>query len=150
MKSKIPPPVFVIDSREQLPFSFPNAIVEALPTADYSVQGFTDQIAVERKSLPDLAGCIGGERARFQRELLRLSQIQYRALVVEATLANTLSPAYRQLHPQAILGSLVAWSLKYQLPIWFASERDLAQQLTAKLLTKAYEYALNSKEAASE
>jgi hypothetical protein len=33
-------PLIVIDSREQRPFTFPNAITKALATGDYSVDGF--------------------------------------------------------------------------------------------------------------
>jgi ERCC4-type nuclease len=45
------------------------------------VQGFADQIAVERKSLADLFGTLGQGRERFERELVRLSAHQYAAVV---------------------------------------------------------------------
>jgi DNA excision repair protein ERCC-4 len=131
----------IIDSREQLPYRFDGAITKALPTADYSVEGFSDRIAIERKSLSDLLGCIGGERRRFQAELGRLAQIRYRALVVEAGLSDLLTPGRSEIHPSAVLGSLVAWSWRYSLPIWFADNRRLAQMVTERLLTKAAKYA---------
>ena len=39
----------IVDSREQLPYEFEGAISKA-PTADYSVVGFENQIALERKA----------------------------------------------------------------------------------------------------
>src|SRR5689334_21362187 len=101
MRAKLPGPAFVIDSREQQPYSLADAITAALPTGDYSLAGRSD-VAFERKSVGDLLGCIGGERDRFERELTRLSEIRYRGLIIEGTLKETMSPAFRRLHPNAI------------------------------------------------
>ena len=67
-------PVVVIDTREQLPFSFTNLRAErgSLVTGDYSLQNMTHLISVERKNLQDLLMCVGTARDRFKRELQRL------------------------------------------------------------------------------
>ena len=61
----------LIDSREQNPYSFSGFDVEpittALPSGDYSLPGFTDRVAVERKELNDLLGCLTHDRDRFKR-----------------------------------------------------------------------------------
>ena len=63
----------IIDTREQLPLELPlRSITDTLPTGDYSVSGFEDLICVERKSLPDLIGCMTSGRTRFERELQRM------------------------------------------------------------------------------
>lgn len=67
----------IIDTREQRPFAFlgQNGDIETergtLSLGDYSLAGLTDRVAVERKSLADLVMCLGKERERFQRELMR-------------------------------------------------------------------------------
>jgi len=48
---------------------------------------------------------------------------------------------YTDLHPSQILGSLVSWSINLRIPIWFCDNRDLAQTVTARLLSKAAKYA---------
>src|SRR5690349_5252947 len=99
-------PVIIIDSREQLPYPFAGAVIKALATADYSCEGYVDRIAIERKSLGDMFACIGQSRERFERELARLAQIEFRGLVIEATLEDALSSPFTKLHPSSILGSL--------------------------------------------
>jgi len=78
--------VALIDTREQAPLDLSPLRMESarLWTADYSVKGMTDRIAIERKSLPDYLVCIGGERERFERELMRLRAHETRAMVIEA------------------------------------------------------------------
>jgi len=76
-----------VDSRERLPFHFgPEVptVVCCLPAGDYSSPGYELRVAIERKSLQDLTMCCGAERARFVRELERLSRYERAAIVVEA------------------------------------------------------------------
>ena len=138
----------VVDSREQLPYSFDGAIRKALATGDYSVLSMEDSIAIERKSLSDLLGCIGAQRERFERELKRLHSIPFRALVVEATLRDLLT-APSQLHPNSIIGSLCSWIMKYQLPILFCGNRSMAERMTMRLLVKGAKYCSAAGSAAS-
>ena len=83
----------VRDSREQAPFTFSGLPVEvsvgALEAGDYSLHGFERRVAVERKELGDLVGCLGTDRERFQRELARLRGYDCAAVVVEAPAALT-------------------------------------------------------------
>jgi hypothetical protein len=123
-------PQISVDTREQRPYHFANAVIKALPTSDYSILGFEDRIGIERKALGDLLTCI--------------AKIQYRALVVEASLSDLLASGPSEIHPSARLGSLVAWSWKYGIGIWFAGNRELAQRLTHRLLLKAAQYATNN------
>ena len=66
----------LFDSREQLAYGFERYDCEvmqaALPVGDYSLPGFEDRIAIERKSLDDLIACLmGTNRDRFERELAK-------------------------------------------------------------------------------
>ena len=54
----------IIDNREQLPLDLSplQTVAGTLATADYSVRGLETVVAVERKSLSDMLGCIGQHR----------------------------------------------------------------------------------------
>ena len=97
----------LIDSREQSPLAFPGLATEraSLKTADYSCIAdgvdLRDVVALERKSVSDLLGCVGGQRDRFERELERLAQLRYRALVIEGTLADIVAATAGRQLPRA-------------------------------------------------
>jgi ERCC4-type nuclease len=70
----------LVDTREQLPFTFADlrsdardgrrplvvpTRIETLTTGDYSLDGSTDKIAIERKSCSDLLHSLGHDRDRF-------------------------------------------------------------------------------------
>jgi ERCC4-type nuclease len=131
--------VILIDSREQRPLRFEGAPtrVATLATGDYSIEGGADIVAIERKSLPDLFACIAGQRDRFERELERLAALKYGALVIEATMADVLAgcPPSR-VHPASAFGSLMSWSVKGRLPMFFCGDRRQAALTVSKLLEK--------------
>ena len=54
----------VIDTREKRPYSFPRSVVRGLPAGDYSIDGFEDRVAVERKTHADMYGSLGARRER--------------------------------------------------------------------------------------
>lgn len=125
----------VIDSREQLPFSFEHeryagTTIEAgtLDTGDYSLAGLTDRVAVERKSLSDLVACLGRERDRFIRELQRASALDAFAVVVEAGWPELATGRYRSLlNPHAACQSVAAFMARYRVPFIFAGTRSMAE-----------------------
>jgi DNA excision repair protein ERCC-4 len=138
-------PTILIDTREQLPLSLPNAELATLPTGDYSIrvgdQDYRDRIAVERKSLEDLFGCFGQSRDRFERELERLGALRFPAIVVEATLADVLhGTRFSQVNAQSAIGSLISWGVKYRIPIWMAGDRRMAAGTVRKILFAAVKY----------
>ncbi len=64
----------IVDTREQLPLDLSPLRVQTgtLDTGDYALAAAPDLIRLERKSLDDLLGCVGRERERFDREVMRL------------------------------------------------------------------------------
>jgi ERCC4-type nuclease len=105
----------LIDTREQALFTFSrfNGLeIEqaALPTGDYSLPGFEDRSAIERKSIEDLIGCLkGGNRKRFERELTRARNYELFAVVVEASMDDLSKGRYRsEMKPHAALQSIFA------------------------------------------
>lgn len=128
--------VAVIDTREQLPLDLAPLRSErgTLATGDYSVKGLEAEIALERKSLPDLLGCVGRDRERFDKEVKRLLAYPVRALVVEATWHELEAGHWRSgVRPQAAMGSVFGW-MAYGLPVIMAGNRAQAQKYISRML----------------
>ena len=127
----------VIDTREQLPYEFEDSITRTLQTGDYSIFGYEKQFTVERKSKADAYGSIGRGRTRYVKELERLSEIDYSAIVVEASLSNFVEPPrFSQLNPKSAINSLLAWSIRYGVHIYFADNRVMGNLLTVRILER--------------
>ncbi|MGO9175718.1 MAG: ERCC4 domain-containing protein [Desulfobaccales bacterium] len=132
----------LIDSREQTPFLFRSYDVTpevvGLPVGDYSLPGFQDRAAIERKSLNDLVGCLmNGNRERFERELARGRCYELFAVVVEANLSDVSQGRYRsEMKPQAALQSITAFIVRYRVPFLFCGNRAGAEYMTYSLLSK--------------
>lgn len=130
-----------IDTREQQPYDVPGAEVCTLPTGDYSIVGLLDRVAIERKSKADAYSSLGQGRARFRREFERLALLDYAAVVVEDSVPGFLHrPSYSKMNPRAAIGSLIAWSVRYRVPVYFAGDREHARALTLKLLEMYWRY----------
>lgn len=144
----VPPPVIVVDTREQQPYDFlrfrkwiGGTRAAALRDGDYTVEGCEGEFAVERKNLGDLVQSLGAARPRFVRALERLGSLRKKALVVEASLARAKTPyAMSEMAPNAVIGSLAAACARWDIQVVFASCRDLAEEWTASLLSKWWTY----------
>ncbi len=95
-KNKQPAFTLVEDTREQTPLTFPDGIAverDTLHTGDYSIRGYENCFAIERKSITDFAGTMmNGYEAntqnpplRFNNELERLKHFDLAAVIVTAT-----------------------------------------------------------------
>ena len=128
----------VVDSREQLPYELQTPTeTRALPVGDYSLIGGEHLIAIERKTIDDLIGCLTSDRERFERELYRGKSLDYFCLVVEASLSDLVNGNYRsQMNPKSAIQSLLAFSVRYRLPVFFCESREYGQRVTESLLLK--------------
>jgi len=125
----------VCDSREQWPFRFDGYPVEVavgtLEAGDYSLAGFERKVAVERKSLGDLIGCLSGDRARFEKELARLRGFDACAVVVESS-----QPTLRLGHYRSAMDAGSAWQSclafmqRFNVPFIWCNSRQDAEQVT--------------------
>ena len=129
-------PIQIIqDSREQTPFAFDGYPVEVavgtLEAGDYSLAGFERKVAVERKSLGDLIGCLSGDRARFEKELARLRGFDACAVVVESS-----QPTLRLGHYRSAMDAGSAWQSclafmqRFNVPFIWCNSRQDAEQVT--------------------
>lgn len=134
----------IIDNREQTPFWFNREFYQSrgvtseqgtLQIGDYSLAGLTDRVAIERKSLPDLVQCLGRERQRFERELIRARGLDVFAVVIEDTFESLGHGEYKsKLKPHSACQSVMSFTVKYGIPFLFAGSRLAAEYCTWSLL----------------
>ena len=140
--------IIAIDTREQRPFTFqsikpaaPDTVTQTLKTGDYSIVGLEDKVCVERKSLVDCFGSIGSGRERFEREMIRMSEMQYAALVIESSLSSIFvnPPRHTKMNPKSVFRTLIAWSQRYNIHVWPMWNRDAAEKVTYLILKRFYD-----------
>lgn len=142
MKFKFEDFTIIVDSREQRPWEFEDIkdICErgTLKTGDYSLKGYEDCIAVERKSIADFTGSIGRNRKRFAAEMERASKIKHFCVIVEGSWFDLFTGNYRsRLLPQSAVGSAIGIMARYGIPVIMAETRKQAEQLCVKFLRLA-------------
>lgn len=150
MARRYPPPRIVVDTREQRPWTFrTRAVVQAhgelavttctLSTGDYSVEGMTSVIAIERKSLPDFVQSTTRERERFWAELHRMRPLQHRAVIIEASIEDVWARTYRgAVEPLSVVMSAGAIMFDHGIPVIWAGSREDAERHAAWWLVRAW------------
>lgn len=144
MKVERDRPRILVDSREGLPWTFSPAVdVEmnvTLPTSDYSLAGATDICAIERKSIPDLVmSCASKERERFWECMRRLSQYQYKALIVEGSADEIWAGAYRSMaQPKSVMATTLAMQIDFGIGVVWAGTRTQAAWSCEWMLTRLH------------
>lgn len=131
--------VAVVDSREQCPLDLTSlrTVTGTLVTGDYSIQGLEHVVVVERKSLGDLLACVGRERERFDREIMRLLAYPVRAVVVEASWEDLEHGEWRgELRPDQVVGSVLGWNAA-GVPVLPVGDRNRANRYITRILVTA-------------
>lgn len=131
----------IIDTREQTPLDLQyklghrlNSETGTLYTGDYSIKGLEHHVAIERKSLDDLMGCIGKGRDRFEREIIRLKSYPVRGIVIESTWSQIELGIYRsRVKPNAAIGTLMGW-IAQGIPITMSEDHQRAGIFVARML----------------
>lgn len=140
MSRKITLPPLVIDTREQTPLTFPSMVEVkrgTLKTGDYSIQGYEDRFAVERKSLQDLVHTVIHDRERFERELERMREYPFRRIIVTAPYAVVARGGYpfSRANPRSVIASLNTFDVRYGVPTTFAAN---SSEAALRVLNWAY------------
>lgn len=121
-------PTVIIDSREQIPLPIRRLPVVAggLYSGDYSIAGFEYAFAVERKSIPDLVSCCAASnRERFENELHRLRGFEFKRLLIIGQRVQVECEDYQsKITPAAVLGSLAAWEIRFDVPVVWTDTPD--------------------------
>jgi ERCC4-type nuclease len=130
-------PTIIQDTQEKRPFVLTGYPVEIkkLPVGDYGIRSFSDwnnpAFIVERKSLSDLIGSLTNgkkrsekrRRERFMREIEKLRQFRFAALLIEASRADMEEHSYTsQATPQSILASLDAIQVRCGIHVLWAGD----------------------------
>jgi ERCC4-type nuclease len=146
--------IIIQDTREQTPFDFKNCdltgveiVTGTLKTGDYSLQGYEDKITIERKSLSDAYGTFGQGRERFERELERMAEYTYAAIVIENDWQSILRcpPSRSRLNPKTIFRSAIAWEQRYGVHFWTCINRAFAEKVTFVMLERFWKDQIEGK-----
>jgi len=128
-------PVILRDTREGLPLDrlFSPAVkveVASIGTGDYTLKGYSSQLAVERKSLPDLVHCCGHDRDRFMDQCRRMADYRVRMLVIEADEAEVVAGAYRSnIDYKSVVGAVRAVQMDYGVAAYWVGNQQGAAKL---------------------
>jgi ERCC4-type nuclease len=143
------PFAIAVDTREQQPFSFEGITVGknktpiVIPTqvatlkqGDYSIVGFENRVAIERKSIPDLCSTIFHGRDRFIRELERMDKMDFAAIIIEGDWADCqhYCALMTNANPVSLDGSVIAFQIRHKAQWLFRPGRYVAMKTTFKLL----------------
>jgi hypothetical protein len=144
----VPKPTVIIDSAEYMGYTFgrftnwfAGTLRKRLSVGDYTLLGMEKEIAVERKTLPDLVNSIITRRGDFISKCERLSSFKKKCFVIEGTLGSLKTP-YEQsgAHPNAVLGSIIAAQERWDIQVHFLDNFRLAEEFVASMLSKYHAY----------
>lgn len=120
-------------------------VVQKLDFGDYSLQvgdvSLEDYVIIERKkSIEELCGNLGKNRARFIREMERMAHVHHKFIVVEDYASSVFKRHFSRMSSSSVLGSIVSLMMKYNVQIIFAGNEKFARMIVYKILTKAHDY----------
>ena len=145
VSQKITPKItIIVDNREKNPYTFksidppPEIISQTLQEGDYSLYNHEKEITIERKSLIDAFGTFGKNRKRFERELERMVDYKFSAVVIEGGWTDILRspPPRSKLNPTTIFHSVVAWCQRYNVHFFTVPNRAFGEKLTYRLIER--------------
>lgn len=145
---RTPLPVAMVDTREQIPFSFrrfkgwfAGVEMRALALGDYSVAGMEDSCVVERKDLSDLVRSFTECRSTFIARLRRMSELPSSLLVITAPLSQIKSAyPYGRGKPNQVTQSLIAVLAGLRLPFICTETHELGEEIVASYLYQTFLY----------
>ncbi len=134
--------MILIDNREPTPSPWENyfsapTVRGTLGTGDYSLPACEHLIAIERKTLSDLIGCLCTGRERFERELARAQAISHFWVICEGSYRDILTGNFcSPMNAEAAFQSIVALMTRYRIPFLMANDAATAARLCESLLSK--------------
>ena len=165
-RAAVTPFTILIDADEKQPFSFQGMRADANQKyrplivrtkrkhlgdtkGDYSIEGLEDWAHVERKSMSDCQSTVlgwGGGRDRFERTLEYLAELPCGAVVIEATIGQTIEqmPAHGsktvEQNRKSFYRTVLAWEIDYRVPFLFCDDRRLAEVTTFRILERQWRH----------
>ena len=134
--------ILVIDTREQHPlFKRTKGLISTVDTlqhGDYSIKGFEDKFAVERKQTSDFFSYIGSERKRTKSKLENLKHLDFASLVIEATEDDLYAPQmFSKLTREHVRGFFASLNIRYGVHLYCSRSRSAIERY---ILDRAIKY----------
>ncbi len=127
--------IVVVDTREQKPLWLPSPMKDLVITrgtlrnGDYSIRGFEDTFAIERKE-NDLWAYLTSERVKTKEKLTRLKDYEFKALVIEFEEAELYMPQlFTDIPPEVVRQSLISFEIKYGIHIFYGDRKALERKV---------------------
>lgn len=103
-------------------------VTDTLHIGDYSILGFEDKFAVERKQISDFYSYIGRERQWTVKKMEQFREISFAggfaALVIEASEADILSGYHMsRVTPETARQALVSFEVRYGINVYYSKSR---------------------------
>jgi ERCC4-type nuclease len=136
--------ILVVDSREQHPLFDPIPIGlciirDAIKVGDYTVKGFENQIAIERKGESDFFGFIGRERDRTVKKLEAMSKMYFSALVIQVDEYDLYNPSIpTKLTHEHVRGFLKSIRVKYGIHYYMNEDKESLERYVLDSCTYVY------------
>ncbi len=152
----------LVDHREKAPYGFQGIRGDAkqdrlpllvkseaahLEAGDYTLAGLESCVAIERKSFSDLFATLAGRREQFEAEHKRLGELEFAAVVVEATWQEILfsPPAESRMNPKTVFRTAIAWSQRYGVHWWCVPGRRAGEVTTFRMLDRFWQEVCRSR-----
>ncbi|RJQ42968.1 MAG: hypothetical protein C4534_08975, partial [Gaiellales bacterium] len=146
----VPACTILVDSREQLPYTFDGfsriagTVTQELPAGDYAIAEAPGVFCVLRKRVEEFMTAFSnpsGNRQRFLSELNPLLDYPRRFLVIEGTLPHNKSGGLLgQYQKNGVLDFLDAITARYGIQIIYSDSREEAEERVANLAAMHYAY----------
>lgn len=149
--------IIIRDSREKVDFwrfdqyeECKGEIVKGLKSADYSIEGYEDEISLERKrTTGELATNLGSKLTQFRAELERLQSYNIRYVLLEFTLEDLLAFPENSGIPKKTWGKLKMsgkymaklineLSEQFKVEFVFCGNKDNAENIAFEILKEFY------------
>lgn len=127
--------VVIVDTREQNPLWLPKPMKDlvimrgTLSNGDYSIRGYEDKFAIERKQ-NDIFAYLTSEREKTKLKLERLMAYEFKALVIEFEESELYMPHFfTDISPEVIRQSLVSFEIKYGVHVFYGGRKELERKV---------------------
>jgi DNA excision repair protein ERCC-4 len=142
LKPFVFPPDMVIlqDTRECLPLftRLPKGLTvcsATLKVGDYSVRGFEDKIACERKQISDLIPYCTSDHVATKVKMSKLEKMEWAGLIIEARESEVYHPyAHSAASPESIRQALASFSVKHKIHIYIGDRERITRWMIDRFI----------------
>jgi ERCC4-type nuclease len=102
---------------------------------DYSLLGFTDKIAVERKQISDLIPYCTSDHAATKIKMQKLSQLEWAGLIIEARESDVARPyIHSAASPESIRQALASFSVKHKVHVYIGDREHITRWMVDRFI----------------